>query len=101
MGRALATDYGRIEQHATLDNGDRSLDDANRQRKSDAIDFLKPRIQGTKDLTAVYIKEAIKRQQELNDLCRRNTAQAQMRQSKKYEERILQAKPYIWDILSD
>ena len=41
-----------------------------------------------------YIKEAVKRQQELNELCRRNTAQAQMRQWKKYDERILQAKPY-------
>ena len=42
----------------------------------------------------VYVKEAIRRQQELNELCRRNTAQAQMRQRKKYDEKILQAKPY-------
>ena len=42
----------------------------------------------------VYVKEAIKRQQELNELCRRNTAQAQMRQRKKYDEKILQAKSY-------
>ena len=40
------------------------------------------------------MKEAIRRQQELNELCRRNTAQAQMRQRKKYDEKILQAKPY-------
>ena len=40
------------------------------------------------------MKEAVKRQQELNELCRRNTAQAQMRQRKKYDEKILQAKPY-------
>ena len=40
------------------------------------------------------MKEAVKRQQELNELCRRNTAQAQMRQQKKYDEKILQAKPY-------
>ena len=47
------------------------------------------------------MKEAIKRQQELKELCRRNTAQAQMRQRKKYDEKILQAKPnevdqYVW-----
>ena len=40
------------------------------------------------------MKEAIRRQQELNELCRRNTAQAQPRQHKKYDEKILQAKPY-------
>ena len=40
------------------------------------------------------MKEAIRRQQELNELCRRNTAQAQTRQRKKYDEKILQAKPY-------
>ena len=40
------------------------------------------------------MKEAVKRQQELNKLCRRNTAQAQMRQRKKYDEKMLQAKPY-------
>ena len=40
------------------------------------------------------MKESVKRQQDLNELCRRNTAQAQMRQRKKYDEKILQAKPY-------
>ena len=43
------------------------------------------------------MKEAINRQQELNELCRRNTAQAQKRQRKKYDENILQAKPYEVD----
>ena len=51
-----------------------------RERESNAPDIL--------------VKEAIRRQQELNELCRRNTAQAQMRQRKKYDEKILQAKPY-------
>ena len=40
------------------------------------------------------MKEAVRRQQEVNELCRRNTAQAQMRQRKKYNEKILQAIPY-------
>ena len=30
----------------------------------------------------------------MNELLRRNTAQAQTRQRKKYDERILQVKPY-------
>ena len=47
------------------------------------------------------MKEAVKRQQELNELCRRNTSQAQMRQRKKYDEKILHAKlyalgQYVW-----
>ena len=51
------------------------------------------------------MKEAIRRQQELNELCRRNTAQAQMRQRKKYDEKILQAKSYevgqyVWVFLN-
>ena len=32
--------------------------------------------------------------QELNELCRKNTAQVRMRQRRKYDEKILQAKPY-------
>ena len=40
------------------------------------------------------MNKAVKRQQEMNELCRRNTAQAQMRQRKKYDEKSLQTKPY-------
>ena len=40
------------------------------------------------------MKEAVRRQQELNELCRRSTALAQIRQRRKYDEKILQAKPY-------
>ena len=39
--------------------------------------------EGKKTSPQTYMKEAIRRQQELNELCRRNTAQAQMRQRKK------------------
>ena len=68
--------------YATLNNGHQPFHDVDRQREreSNAPDIL--------------VKEAIRRQQELNELCRRNTAQAQMRQRKKYDEKILQAKPY-------
>ena len=53
-----------------------------------------PEYEGKMTSPRAYVKEAVKRQQELNELCRRNTAQAQMRQRKKYDEKILQTKPY-------
>ena len=58
------------------------------------LTFFYPEYEGKKTSPQAYVKEAIGRQQELNELCRRNTAQAQMRQRKKYDENILQAKPY-------
>ena len=56
--------------------------------------FFYPEYEGEKTAPQAYAKEPVKRQQELIELCRRNTAQAQMRQRKKYDEKILQAKPY-------
>ena len=58
------------------------------------LTFFYPEYEGKKTSAQPYVKEAVKRQQELNELCRKNTAQAQMRQRKKYDEKILQAKPY-------
>ena len=58
------------------------------------LTFFYPEYEGKKTSPQAYVKEAITRQQELNELCRRNTAQAQMRQRKKYDEKILQAKTY-------
>ena len=56
--------------------------------------FFYAEYEGKKTSPQAYVKKAVKRQQELNELCTRNTAQAQMRQRKKYDEKILQAKPY-------
>ena len=53
-----------------------------------------PEYEGKKTSPQAYVKEAVKRQQELNELCRSNRAQAQMRQRKKYDEKMFQAKPY-------
>ena len=58
------------------------------------LTFLHPEYEGKKTSHQAYVKEAVKRQQELNELCRRNTAQAQKRQRKNYDDKILQAKPY-------
>ena len=58
------------------------------------LTFFYPEYEGKRTSPQAYVKEAIKRQQELNELCRRNTAQAQMRQRRKYDGKILRAKPY-------
>ena len=58
------------------------------------LTFIYPKYEGEKTSPQAYVKKAVRRQQELNELCRRDTAQAQMRQRKKYDEKILQAKPY-------
>ena len=58
------------------------------------LTFFYPEYEGKRTSPQAYVKEAIRRHQELNELCRRNTAQAQMRQRKKYDDKILKAKPY-------
>ena len=58
------------------------------------LTFCYPEYEGKKTSPQAYVKEAVKRQQELIEFCRRNKAQAQRRQRKKYDEKILQAKPY-------
>ena len=52
------------------------------------LTFVYSEYEGKNTSPQAYVKEAIGRQQELNELCRRNTAQAQMRQRKKYDETI-------------
>ena len=56
--------------------------------------FFNPKYEVKKTSPQAYVKETDRRQQELNELCRRNTAHAQMTQRKKYDDKILQAKPY-------
>ena len=58
------------------------------------LTFFYPEYEGKKTSSQAYVKEAVRRQQELNELRRRNTAQAQMRQRKKYDEKLFQEKPY-------
>ena len=57
------------------------------------LTFFYPEYERKGTSPQAYVEEAIRRQQELSELCRRKTAQAQMRQRKKYDEKILQAKP--------
>ena len=65
------------------------------------IKIFYPEYEGKKTSPQAYVKEAVRRQQELNELCRRKMAKTQMRQRKNYDEKKLQAKPcavgqYIW-----
>ena len=79
-------------QHSTTGIGPfKMLTDRERAMR---LTFFYPEYKGKKTSPQACVKEVVKRQQELNDLCRRNTSQAQMRQRKKYDEKILQAKPY-------
>ena len=59
-----------------------------------SLTFFYPEYEGKKISPQAYVKEAVRRKQELNEFFRRNPAQAQMRQRKKYDEEIIQAKPY-------
>ena len=58
------------------------------------LTFFYPEYEGKKTSPQTYVEGVVRRQQELNELCRRNTAQTQMRQQKIYDEKILQARPY-------
>ena len=48
-----------------------------------SLTFFYPEYEGLKTSPQAYVREAIKRQQYLNELCRRNIAQAQIWQRKK------------------
>ena len=50
--------------------------------------------EGKKTSPQVYVRDVIRRQQELNDLCRRNTQQAQARQRKIFDKKASGAKAY-------
>ena len=81
MGQVLFTISGRVQQQATLDN----LMPAGRDGAKSLL-FFYPECEGQKTSSQANAREAIKSQQELNYLCRRNKAQAQMRRRKKYDK---------------
>ena len=60
--------------------------------KSLPLTFFYPEYEGKKTSPQVYVRDVIRRQQELNDLCRRNTQQAQARQRKRFgqEKQLVQ-----------
>ena len=62
--------------------------------KSLPLTFFYPEYEGQKTSPQVYLRDMIRRQQELNDLCRRNTQQAQARQRKIFDRKTAGAKAY-------
>ena len=55
---------------------------------------MRPPDQWKKTSPQVYVRDIIRRQQVLNDLCRQNTQQAQARQRKRFEKKAAGAKAY-------
>ena len=58
------------------------------------LTFFYPEYEGKKTSPQVYVRNVIRRQQELKDLCRRNTQQAQARQRKIFDKKAAGAKAY-------
>ena len=66
----------------------------NGHEKSLPLTFFYPESEGKKTSPLVYVRDVIRRQQEMNDLCRQNTQQAQTRQRKKFDKKAARAKAY-------
>ena len=60
------TKYTGVSPHMMLTGHGKSL----------SLTFFYPEYEGKKTSPHVYVRDVIRRQQELNDLCRRNTQQA-------------------------
>ena len=70
----------------------RSLDQMGHQRIDKKYQRILKRFVETSP--HVYVRDVIRRQQELNDLCRQNTQQAQARQRKRFDKKAAGAKAY-------
>ena len=55
--------------------------------KSLPLTFFYPEYEGKKTSPQVYVRDMIRCQQELNDLCRRKIRQAQARQRKRFDKK--------------
>ena len=66
--------------------------------KSLPLTFFYPEYEGKKTSPQIYIRDVIRCQQELNDLCRRNTQQAQSRQRKVLDKKQLVQKLSRYEI---
>ena len=74
-----------ISPFMMLTGRERERERERERKRAMPLTFFYPEYEGKKTSPQAYVKEAVRRQQELNELCRRNTAQAQMRQRKKYD----------------
>ena len=51
------------------------------------LTFFYPEYEGKRTAPQTYVRDVIRRQQDLNDLCRRNTQQAQIRQKRRFDKK--------------
>ena len=58
------------------------------------LTFFHPEYEAKKTSPQAYVRDVIRRQQELYDLCRRKTQQAQVRQRKTFDKKAAGAKAY-------
>ena len=58
------------------------------------LTFFYPEYEEKRTAPQTYVRDVIRRQQDLKDLCRRNTQQAQIRQNRRFDERTAEAKAY-------
>ena len=59
------------------------------------LTFFYPEYEGKKTAPKTYVRDVIRRQQDLNDLCRRNTQQAQIRQKRRFDKKDCRRKSLI------
>ena len=62
--------------------------------KSLLLTFFCPEYEGKKTSPQVYVRDVIRHQQELNDLCKRNTQQAQAMHRNIFDKKVAGAKAY-------
>ena len=79
MGAYNSTEYSttRISPHMMLTGHEKVL----------LLTFFYPQYEGKKTTPQTYELDVIRRQQEPNDLCRRNTQQAQIRQKRRFDKK--------------
>ena len=61
-------------------------------KKALPLTFFYPEYKGRKTAQQTYVRDVIRRQHELNDFCRRNTQQAQIRQKRRFDKRTADSK---------
>ena len=64
------------------------------QEKALPLTFFYPEYERKKTAPQTYVRDVIRRQQDLNDSCRRNKQQAQIRQKRRFDKRTADAKTY-------
>ena len=64
-------------------------------KKALPLTFFYPIYEGKKTAPQTYVRDVIRNQQDLNDLCRRNTQQAQIRQKRRFDKKDCRCKSLL------